>query len=93
MRLKRIGDTFYIKTWKYDEVEYPKRVIQLMCLTQHGVTQVILSTPSKFSWYLFSQNGKSYHMPTTILGTYNHEILPKPKNARDMIIKKAILST
>ena len=27
MRLKRIGDTFYIKTWKYDEVEYPKRVI------------------------------------------------------------------
>ena len=26
MRLKRIGDKFYIKTWKYDEVEYPKRI-------------------------------------------------------------------
>ena len=26
-------------------------------------------------------------MPTTILGS-NHEILPKPPNARDLIIKK-----
>ncbi|MEJ7514691.1 phage tail protein, partial [Staphylococcus lugdunensis] len=26
MRLKRIGDKFYIKTWKYDEVDYPKRI-------------------------------------------------------------------
>lgn len=27
MRLKRIGDMFYIKTWKYQEVDYPKRVV------------------------------------------------------------------
>ena len=35
-----------------------------------------------------AKKGKYYHMPTTILGSYNHEILPKPPNARDMIIKK-----
>ena len=36
MRLKRIGDKFYIKTWKYDEVDYPKRItpvdLQKRCL-------------------------------------------------------------
>ena len=30
-------------------------------------------------------------MPTTILGSYNHEILPKPPKARDLIIKKGDL--
>lgn len=35
-----------------------------------------------------AKNGSNYHMPTTILGSYNHEILPKPPKARDLIIKK-----
>lgn len=89
MRLKRIGDKFYIKTWKYDEVEYPKRI------TPVDVTEKVFVDAGNFyqrpisavSIYI-AKNGSNYHMPTTILGSYNHEILPKPPKARDLIIKK-----
>ena len=89
MRLKRIGDKFYIKTWKYDEVDYPKRI------TPVDVTEKVFIDAGNFyqrpisavSIYI-AKNGDNYHMPTTILGSYNHEILPKP---RDLIIKKGDL--
>lgn len=92
MRLKRIGDKFYIKTWKYDEVEYPKRI------TPVDVTEKVFVDAGNFyqrpisavSIYI-AKNGSNYHMPTTILGSYNHEILPKPPRARDLIIKKGDL--
>ena len=92
MRLKRIGDKFYIKTWKYDEVDYPKRI------TPVDVTEKIFIDAGNFyqrpmsavSIYI-AKNGNNYHMPTTILGSYNHEILPKPPKARDLIIKKGDL--
>lgn len=92
MRLKRIGDKFYIKTWKYDEVEYPKRI------TPVDVTEKVFIDAGNFyqrpisavSIYI-AKNGSNYHMPTTILGSYNHEILPKPPKARDLIIKKGDL--
>lgn len=92
MRLKRIGDKFYIKTWKYDEVEYPKRI------TPVDVTEKVFVDAGNFyqrpisavSIYI-AKNGSNYHMPTTILGSYNHEILPKPPKARDLIIKKGDL--
>ncbi|OHR77370.1 MULTISPECIES: phage tail domain-containing protein [Staphylococcus] len=92
MRLKRIGDKFYIKTWKYDEVDYPKRI------TPVDVTEKVFIDSGNFyqrpisavSIYI-AKNGNNYHMPTTILGSYNHEILPKPPKARDMIIKKGDL--
>lgn len=92
MRLKRIGDKFYIKTWKYDEVDYPKRI------TPVDVTEKVFIDAGNFyqrpisavSIYI-AKNGSNYHMPTTILGTYNHEILPKPPKARDLIIKKGDL--
>ena len=92
MRLKRIGDKFYIKTWKYDEVEYPKRI------TPVDVTEKVFIDSGNFyqrpisavSIYI-AKNGSNYHMPTTILGSYNHEILPKPPKARDLIIKKGDL--
>ena len=92
MRLKRIGDKFYIKTWKYDEVDYPKRI------TPVDVTEKIFVDAGNFyqrpisavSIYI-AKNGSNYHMPTTILGSYNHEILPKPPKARDLIIKKGDL--
>lgn len=92
MRLKRIGDKFYIKTWKYDEVEYPKRIIPV------DVDEKMFIDAGKFyqrpisscSIYI-AKNGNNYHMPTTILGSYNHEILPKPPKARDLIIKKGDL--
>lgn len=92
MRLKRIGDKFYIKTWKYDEVDYPKRI------TPVDVTEKVFVDAGNFyqrpisavSIYI-AKNGNNYHMPTTILGSYNHEILPKPPKARDLIIKKGDL--
>ncbi|MEJ7530205.1 phage tail domain-containing protein [Staphylococcus hominis] len=92
MRLKRIGDKFYIKTWKYDEVDYPKRI------TPVDVTEKVFIDSGNFyqrpisavSVYI-AKNGNNYHMPTTILGSYNHEILPKPPKARDLIIKKGDL--
>lgn len=92
MRLKRIGDKFYIKTWKYDEVDYPKRI------TPVDVTEKVFVDAGNFyqrpisavSIYI-AKNGSNYHMPTTILGSYNHEILPKPPKARDMIIKEGDL--
>lgn len=92
MRLKRIGDKFYIKTWKYDEVDYPKRI------TPVDVTEKVFIDAGNFyqrpisavSIYI-AKNGNNYHMPTTILGSYNHEILPKPPKARDLIIKKGDL--
>ena len=92
MRLKRIGDKFYIKTWKYDEVDYPKRI------TPVDVTEKVFVDSGNFyqrpisavSIYI-AKNGNNYHMPTTILGSYNHEILPKPPKARDLIIKKGDL--
>ena len=92
MRLKRIGDKFYIKTWKYDEVEYPKRI------TPVDVTEKVFIDAGNFyqrpisavSIYI-AKNGNNYHMPTTILGSYNHEILPKSPKARDLIIKKGDL--
>lgn len=92
MRVKRIGDKFYIKTWKYDEVEYPKRI------TPVDVTEKVFVDAGNFyqrpisavSIYI-AKNGNNYHMPTTILGSYNHEILPKPPKARDLIIKKGDL--
>lgn len=92
MRLKRIGDKFYIKTWKYDEVDYPKRI------TPVDVTEKVFIDSGNFyqrpisavSIYI-AKNGNNYHMPTTILGSYNHEILPKPPKARDLIIKKGDL--
>ena len=92
MRLKRIGDKFYIKTWKYDEVDYPKRI------TPVDVTEKVFIDSGNFyqrpisavSIYI-AKNGNNYHMPTTILGSYSHEILPKPPKARDLIIKKGDL--
>lgn len=92
MRLKRIGDKFYIKTWKYDEVDYPKRI------TPVDVTEKVFIDSGNFyqrpisavSIYI-AKNGNNYHMPTTILGSYYHEILPKPPKARDLIIKKGDL--
>lgn len=92
MRLKRIGDKFYIKTWKYDEVDYPKRITPL------DMTEKVFIDSGNFyqrpisaiSIYI-AKNGNNYHMPTTILGSYNHEILPKPPKARDLIIKKGDL--
>lgn len=92
MRLKRIGNTFYIKTWKYKEVNYPDRIIPVDVneRTWQDTGKFYARPVAAVSAYI-AKNSAAPHMPTTILGSYNHEILPKPPKARDMIIKKGDL--
>ncbi|MCE4976551.1 phage tail family protein [Staphylococcus hominis] len=92
MRLERIGNTFKIKTWKYKEVYAPDRIIPVDIHEKEwqdagNFYQRPIGSISVF----VAKNGTNYHMPTRILGTYIHEILPKPPKARDMIIKKGDL--
>lgn len=92
MRLKRVGNKFYIKTWKYDEVEYPKRIIPVdVHEGEFNDAGKFYQRPISSCSIYIAKNGSNYHMPTTILGSYNHEILPKPPNARELIIKKGDL--
>lgn len=89
MRLQRKGDMFYIKTWKYQELEYPKRLIPVDVNEQswHDAGNFYQRPIAGVGIYI-AKNGTNYHMPTYFLGSYTHEILPKPPKARDMIIKK-----
>lgn len=94
MRLKRVGNTFYIKTWKYKEVEFPKRITPV---DVHEVAWVdkgnFYQRPIASLGLYNAKNGLNKHMRTYILGTYTHEILPKPPKARDMFIKEGDLIT
>ncbi|MBM6506702.1 MULTISPECIES: phage distal tail protein [Staphylococcus] len=89
IRLERSGTTFKIKTWKYKEVEYPKRVIPVdVHEKQWEDSGKFYQRPIAAVSVYTAKNGTNYHMPTYILGSYTHEKLPKPPKARDMIIKK-----
>ncbi|ASN69337.1 hypothetical protein 10S14_15 [uncultured Caudovirales phage] len=89
IRLERSGTTFKIKTWKYKEVEYPKRVIPVdVHEKQWEDSGKFYQRPIAAVSIYTAKNGTNYHMPTYILGSYTHEKLPKPPKARDMIIKK-----
>ncbi|MEB7433349.1 phage distal tail protein [Staphylococcus pasteuri] len=89
IRLERVGTTFKIKTWKYKEVEYPKRVIPVdVHEKQWEDSGKFYQRPIAAVSIYTAKNGTNYHMPTYILGSYTHEKLPKPPKARDMIIKK-----
>lgn len=89
MRLERVGTTFKIKTWKYKELEYPKRVIPVdVNEKQWEDSGKFYQRPIAAVSVYTAKNGTNYHMPTYILGSYTHEKLPKPPKARDMIIKK-----
>lgn len=89
MRLERVGTTFKIKTWKYKELEYPKRVIPVdVNEKQWEDSGKFYQRPIAAVSVYTAKNGTNYHMPTYVLGSYTHEKLPKPPKARDMIIKK-----
>lgn len=92
MRLKRVGNTFYIKTWKYKEVEYPKRIVPVDIHETVWVDKGDFYQRPIASLGLYSaKNGLNKHMRTYILGTYTHEILPKPPAAKDKFIKQGDL--
>lgn len=89
IKLERRSNQFKIKTWKYREIPYPLRKI---AFDQH---EKIYMDSGKFytrpiaSLSLYSaKDGNNPVMPLYIFGTYTRELLPKPKGARDMIIKK-----
>lgn len=89
IRLTRVDDVFTIKTWKYKEIKYPDRVtpidqnersyIDTGKFYQRPVTNISLFN---------AKHSTSSYMPTYILGTYNRELLERPKGSKDMIIKK-----
>lgn len=92
MRLERVGTTFKVKTWKFDEVEYPKRIIPVDVHEKQFVDAgKFYQRPIASVGVFIGKNGTYKHMPTYLLGSYTSEILPKPPKARDLIIKKGDL--
>ena len=92
MRLERVGTTFKVKTWKFDEVEYPKRIIPVDVHEKQFVDAgKFYQRPIASVGVFIGKNGTYKHMPTYLLGSYTSEILPKPPKARDMIIKEGDL--
>ncbi|MEB7779267.1 phage tail family protein [Mammaliicoccus fleurettii] len=94
MRLVRKGNTFTIKTWKYKDVLYPERITPIDSHTKTYIDKgnFYQRPVSSLGLYL-AKHSSSDFMTTYILGTYNRELLPKPTNARDMIIKQGDLVT
>lgn len=94
LRLQRIGNTFFIKTWKYKQVEYPKRITPFDINEKSWIDKGNFYQRPIASVGLYSAlNGTNKVMNTYILGSYTHEILPKPPKARDMIIQKGDMVT
>ncbi|MBC3078583.1 phage distal tail protein [Staphylococcus hominis] len=92
MRLERVGTTFKVKTWKFDEVEYPKRIIPVDVHEKQFIDAgKFYQRPIASVGVFIGKNGTYKHMPTYLLGSYTSEILPKPPKARDLIIKEGDL--
>lgn len=92
MRLERVGTTFKVKTWKFDEVEYPKRIIPVDVHEKQFIDAgKFYQRPIASVSVFIGKNGTYKHMPTYLLGSYTSEILPKPPKARDIIIKEGDL--
>lgn len=89
MRLKRVGNTFSIKSWKYDHIKDGGRLkpidVNERTWVDKGkfylrpISGISISSfkPANYNW--MEMNG---------LGTFNTELLPKPKGAKDVIIQK-----
>lgn len=92
IRLRRIGDKFSIKTWKFDHIKDPDRTQPVDVDEKEWVDtgKFYLRPYAKLAIYSAKYNGYNW-MEMNGLGTFNTEILPKPKGARDMIIQKGDL--
>lgn len=89
MRIKRVGNTYSIKSWKYDHIKDGARLkpidvnektwIDKGNFYQRPISGISVSSfkPANYNW--MEMNG---------LGTFNTELLPKPKGAKDVIIQK-----
>ncbi|PCF87383.1 distal tail protein Dit [Staphylococcus intermedius] len=94
IRLTRKDNVFTVKSWKYKEFPYPLRKQSFDEHERQFVDGGNFYQRPVASLSLYSaKNGNNNVMPLYIFGTYTRELLPRPTNARDMIIKKGDLIT
>ncbi|EGQ3439697.1 phage tail protein [Staphylococcus pseudintermedius] len=94
IRLTRKDNVFTVKSWKYKEFPYPLRKVAFDEHERQFVDGGNFYKRPVVSLSLYSaKNGNNNVMPLYIFGTYTRELLPRPTNARDMIIKKGDLIT
>ncbi|HCT8050442.1 TPA: phage tail family protein [Staphylococcus pseudintermedius] len=94
IRLTRKDDVFTVKSWKYKEFPYPLRKKAFDEHERQFVDGGNFYQRPVVALSLYSaKNGSNNVMPLYIFGTYTRELLPRPTNARDMIIKKGDLIT
>ncbi|MCE5527965.1 phage tail family protein [Staphylococcus pseudintermedius] len=94
IRLTRKDNVFTVKSWKYKEFPYPLRKKAFDEHERQFVDGGNFYKRPVASLSLYSaKNGSNNVMPLYIFGTYTRELLPRPTNARDMIIKKGDLIT
>ncbi|EHT7730568.1 phage tail family protein [Staphylococcus pseudintermedius] len=92
--LTRKDDVFTVKSWKYKEFPYPLRKKAFDEHERQFVDGGNFYQRPVVALSLYSaKNGSNNVMPLYIFGTYTRELLPRPINARDMIIKKGDLIT
>lgn len=94
IRLTRKDNVFTVKSWKYKEFPYPLRKKAFDEHERQFVDGGNFYQRPVVALSLYSaKNGNNNVMPLYIFGTYTCELLSRPTNARDMIIKKGDLIT
>ncbi|HCA7005694.1 TPA: phage tail family protein [Staphylococcus pseudintermedius] len=94
IRLTRKDNVFTVKSWKYKEFPYPLRKRAFDEHERQFVDGGNFYQRPVVALSLYSaKNGNNNVMPLYIFGTYTRELLSRPTNARDMIIKKGDLIT
>ncbi|MDK3708064.1 phage tail family protein [Staphylococcus pseudintermedius] len=94
IRLTRKDNVFTVKSWKYKEFPYPLRKKAFDEHERQFVDGGNFYKRPVVALSLYSaKNGNNNVMPLYIFGTYTRELLSRPTNARDMIIKKGDLIT
>ncbi|EJA1935591.1 phage tail family protein [Staphylococcus pseudintermedius] len=92
IRLTRKDNVFTVKSWKYKEFPYPLRKKAFDEHERQFVDGGNFYQRPVVALSLYSaKNGNNNVMPLYIFGTYTRELLSRPTNARDMIIKKGDL--
>ncbi|EGQ3650239.1 phage tail protein [Staphylococcus pseudintermedius] len=94
IRLTRKDNVFTVKSWKYKEFPYPLRKKAFDEHERQFVDGGNFYQRPVVALSLYSaKNGNNNVMPLYIFGNYTRELLSRPTNARDMIIKKGDLIT
>ena len=94
IQITRKGEQFTVRSWLFDETKDPsrKRPLDTVERTYTDAGKFYQRPISSISISTFKYAGAK-EMVMNPLGTFNTEILPKPKGAKDMIIKKGDLIT